>query len=101
MSSEKQKMLLGKPHLPSDEQLSALRLATKQLLFRLNTQISPENSQERTALCYQLLGNAGKNLHINPPFFCDYGKHIEVGDNFFANYNCTILDSAPLKLAIM
>ena len=33
-----------------------------------------------------------------PPFYCDYGSHIEVGENFFANYNCTILDVAPVKI---
>ena len=35
---------------------------------------------------------------VNPPFYCDYGKHIEVGKNFFANYNCTILDVAKGKI---
>ena len=35
---------------------------------------------------------------MNPPFFCDYGSHIEVGKNFFANYNCTILDVARVKI---
>lgn len=46
----------------------------------------------------EMLGKSGKNTFINPPFFCDYGKHIEVGDNFFANYNCTILDVAKVKI---
>lgn len=32
------------------------------------------------------------NAFVNPPFYCDYGKHIEVGKNFFANYNCTLID---------
>lgn len=45
-----------------------------------------------------MLGESGKNTFINPPFYCDYGKHIEVGDNFFANYNCTILDVAKVKI---
>ena len=42
----------------------------------------------------------GKSDHafINPPFFCDYGKHIEVGKNFYANYNCTILDVAKVTI---
>lgn len=35
---------------------------------------------------------------VNPPFYCDYGTHIEVGKNFFANYNCTILDVAKVKI---
>lgn len=44
-----------------------------------------------------LLGKSDKAF-INPPFYCDYGTHIEVGKNFFANYNCTILDVAKVKI---
>ena len=35
---------------------------------------------------------------VNPPFYCDYGSHVEVGKNFFANYNCTILDVAKVTI---
>ena len=35
-----------------------------------------------------LFGKTGKDCTVNPPFYCDYGSHIEVGENFFANYNC-------------
>ena len=42
--------------------------------------------------------NQSEGAFINPPFYCDYGKHIEVGKNFFANYNCTILDVATVKI---
>lgn len=45
----------------------------------------------------ELLGGA-ESAFINPPFFCDYGSHIEVGKNFFANYNCTIIDVAKVKI---
>ena len=45
-----------------------------------------------------LLGKSGKGAFINPPFYCDYGNHIEVGDNFFANYNCTIIDVAKVTI---
>ena len=45
----------------------------------------------------ELLGGA-EGAFINPPFFCDYGSHIEVGKNFFANYNCTIIDVAKVKI---
>ena len=44
-----------------------------------------------------LFGKA-EDAMVNPPFYCDYGKHIEVGKNFFANYNCTILDVAKVKI---
>lgn len=45
----------------------------------------------------ELLGKSD-GAFINPPFYCDYGKHIEVGKNFFANYNCTLLDVAKIKI---
>ena len=45
----------------------------------------------------ELLGKS-ENPFINPPFYCDYGKHIEVGKNFYANYNCTLLDVAKIKI---
>ena len=45
----------------------------------------------------ELLGKS-ENAFINPPFCCDYGSHIEVGKNFFANYNCTIIDVAKVKI---
>ena len=45
----------------------------------------------------ELLGKS-ENAFINPPFYCDYGSHIEVGKNFFANYNCTIIDVAKVTI---
>ena len=45
----------------------------------------------------ELLGKS-ENAWINPPFYCDYGSHIEVGKNFYANYNCTIIDVAKVKI---
>lgn len=44
-----------------------------------------------------LLGSSD-GAFINPPFYCDYGSHIHVGKNFFANYNCTIIDVAPVTI---
>ena len=46
----------------------------------------------------KLLGSGANGAFINPPFYCDYGSHIEVGKNFFANYNCTIIDVAKVKI---
>ena len=45
-----------------------------------------------------LFGKTGKKCEVNPPFYCDYGSHIEVGENFFANYNCTIIDVAKVRI---
>lgn len=47
-------------------------------------------------LFQDLFGTSGNNVFVNPPFYCDYGTNIHVGDNFMANYNCTILDVAKV-----
>lgn len=52
---------------------------------------------ELAEIVKELLGKS-ENAFINPPFYCDYGSHIEVGKNFFANYNCTIIDVAKVKI---
>lgn len=61
------------------------------------------NSTDRTDIVLiaeivkELFGKSD-GAFVNPPFYCDYGSHIEVGKNFFANYNCTILDVARVKI---
>ena len=50
------------------------------------------------ALIVKELFGKSNGAFVNPPFYCDYGSHIEVGKNFFANYNCTILDVAMVKI---
>lgn len=50
-----------------------------------------------SAVIKELFGKS-EDAFVNPPFYCDYGKHIEVGKNFFANYNCTLLDVAKIKI---
>ncbi|OZN50283.1 sugar O-acetyltransferase [Gallibacterium anatis] len=95
--TEKEKMLAELPHFPNDADLSKIRQQVKQMLFQLNYQLAPADSQ-RKLLLERLLGKCGDNLHINSPFFCDYGFNIEVGDNFFANNQCTILDSGKVSI---
>ena len=46
----------------------------------------------------QDLFGKSEGAFVNPPFFCDYGTNIEVGKNFFANYNCTIIDVAKVRI---
>ena len=46
----------------------------------------------------KLFGKADDTTFVNPPFYCDYGTHIEVGKNFFANYNCTFLDVGMIRI---
>lgn len=68
----------------------------RKLLQKLNF-IDRSDFEEIRAVVKQLLGKS-EDAFINPPFYCDYGTHIEVGKNFFANYNCTILDEARVRI---
>ena len=61
------------------------------MIFEIN-RLHPLVTDERKDLFKKLLGKTGENFHIEQPFHCDYGYNIEIGENFYANYNCTILD---------
>lgn len=77
--------------------------AVQQEMMRARKLTQKLNTMDRTDLAgiaevvKELFGKA-ENAFVNPPFYCDYGSHIEVGKNFFANYNCTILDVAKVKI---
>lgn len=58
----------------------------------------PELKAARDVLLHDLLGGHGRECAINPPFFCDYGANIFVGENFYANVNCTILDVCEVHI---
>lgn len=94
--SEYDKMLGGKLYNAGDEQLLHMRIATRALLHKYNQ--TPYNLQVRRALLQKLLGKMGGSTDIQTPFFCDYGCHIEVGDNFFANFNCVFLDCNYIRM---
>ena len=66
------------------------------MLQRLNT-VDRSDFEEIGKIVEELLGKSDKAF-INPPFYCDYGTHIETGKNFFANYNCTIIDVAKVTI---
>ncbi|HJA84033.1 MAG TPA: sugar O-acetyltransferase [Candidatus Bacteroides intestinavium] len=97
METEKMKMKAGKLYDANyDKELLAERAACADLTYELN-QLRPSKVEERDALVRRILGKVKGNCTIVSPFFCDYGYHIEVGENFFANMNCVILDEAPVK----
>ena len=80
----------------SDEAVMEEQKVCRRILQELNT-VDRADFSEISRLVKELLGKS-EGAFINPPFYCDYGKHIEVGKNFFANYNCTILDVATVKI---
>lgn len=78
-----------------DEELLAERRRCKELCFEYN-RLSPAREDERRALIRRLLGRTGRRFEINAPFWCDYGRNVEIGENFYANHNCIILDGAKV-----
>jgi acetyltransferase-like isoleucine patch superfamily enzyme len=89
--NQKERMLAGLPYKAWLDGLPEDRMENKKKLYEFNM-LPPEEENRREALMKGILGKVGENAHIEAPFHCDYGKNIEVGRNFFVNYNCTILD---------
>lgn len=80
----------------SDESVFEEQKKARRLTQELNT-TDRSDFKNIEKIVKELLGKS-EGAMINPPFYCDYGKHIEVGRNFFANYNCTILDVAKVVI---
>lgn len=97
MLSTKEKMLNQEFYIPWDEALTKDRENAKDLLFELNL-IAPSKRDKRKELIEKLIPNIGENHWIESPFNCDYGYNIKVGNNFYANTNCTILDCAQVVI---
>lgn len=97
MKSEKEKMLAGELYDALDPQLSEERTKARLLLKELND--SREDHVElRNQILKKLIPNAGEGLWLQPPFYCDYGYNIKVGDRVFFNFNCVVLDVAPVTI---
>lgn len=90
MKSEKEKMLAGDLYFADDQELTKERDRAKDLTFEFN-HTRPSEKEKRHKILKQLIKAKG-TFHIEAPFYCDYGYNIEVGDNFYANFGCIILD---------
>ena len=93
--TEKEKMLAGELFYSPDEQLKEERLRAKELLYDYN-HLRPGETDKKETLMKKLMGSIGQEFSIGQPFYCDYGYNIEIGDNFFMNYNGVILDCAKV-----
>jgi len=90
-------MLAGEPYDARDPQLSAERRRAR-LLFKALNDTRDDEQQERARLIKELIPHGGKDIWIEPPFFCDYGSNIVLGDRIFFNFNCVILDVAQVTI---
>jgi acetyltransferase-like isoleucine patch superfamily enzyme len=89
--NQKERMLAGLPYKAWLDGLSEERMENKLKIHEYNL-LRPDERNNIDELIKDILGKTGDSVFIEQPFHCDYGKNIEVGNNFFANYNCTILD---------
>ncbi len=95
--NQKERMLAGLPYKAWLDGLTEEREANKVRIWRYN-QFSPADRETRDKLIREIIGKCGKSVSFEVPFHCDYGWNIEVGENFYANYNCTILDVGHVKI---
>lgn len=95
--TEREKMIAGYLYDSSDEELVRLRRKAH-LLARHYSESDETMTDEREKIIKELFPNAGKNVFFQGPIFVDYGINTTIGDNFYANFNLTILDVLPVKI---
>ena len=88
-------MLAGELYRAGDPELQADMDRCQELLRRYNAEA---DDATRRAMIPTLLGAAGERVELKPPFRCDYGIHIRVGDRVFLNYGCVVLDCGPVTI---
>jgi len=96
--SERDRMVRGEPYYAGDPELVAARVRARELTQRLDAH-DPADTAGGRALLLELLGTLGTDSTIVPPFRCDYGSNIHVGDRVFVNVGCVFLDGAPITIA--
>ena len=97
---EKDKMLRQMVYNANDAVLNEDRMKCKDLCYEFNI-VKPSQTTQKEEIIKKILGKIKGTFIIMAPFWCDYGYNIEIGNNFFLNHNCTILDAGKLSLVIM
>lgn len=93
----KERMLKNLPYKAWLDGLSEERMECKKKIYEYNN-LPPEKTEEKTKLIKEILGKTGDYINIEAPFHCDYGYNIEIGENFFANYNFIVLDVGKVRI---
>lgn len=96
MPSEREKMLAGEMYDPLDPELVAARARARRLCRALNA--GGTEAQARRDILRELLGAGGDTVRMEPPFFCDYGTNIELGEQVFFNFDCVVLDVCRVRI---
>jgi maltose O-acetyltransferase len=97
MPTERERMLAGELYDPLDPELTALRGRARDLLHELNA-TRERDAELRRRLLADLFGRGGDTAWVQPPFFCDYGANIRLGEKVFFNFNCVVLDVCPVTV---
>lgn len=95
--NQKERMLAGLPYRAWLDGLREERMENKLKIHEYNL-TRPDDKKKMKEMIKNILGKTGEDVCVEQPFRCDYGKNIEVGNNFFANYNCVILDVAKVTI---
>lgn len=97
MRTEREKMLAGELYDPLDEELAAARTRAGDLLWELNATREAEGATRRRVL-RELFASGGDSVWLQPPFYCDYGCNIFLGEKVFFNFNCVVLDVCEVHI---
>ncbi len=97
MRSEREKMLAGELYDSLDPELVAARGRAHDLCQMLNA-THDSQTDERRRILRKLMGTGGDSVWMQPPFFCDYGSNIHLGERVFFNFNCIVLDVCDVRI---
>jgi maltose O-acetyltransferase len=97
MPSEWDKMVAGDLYDPLDPDLAAARRRARDLCQALNA-TGEADQDERRRLLTELFATGGASVWMQPPFYCDYGSNIHLGERVFFNFNCVVLDVCPVRV---
>jgi maltose O-acetyltransferase len=97
MGTERQAMLSGALYDPLDAELVAARARARGLCRALNDTREAEQHARRRVL-RELFGAGGDSVLMQPPFYCDYGSNIYLGERVFFNFNCVVLDVCEVRI---
>ncbi|HFI0121962.1 TPA: sugar O-acetyltransferase [Streptococcus suis] len=95
MPTEREKMIAGEFYRAGDAELRQMRIVARQKIKQFNDEL---DSSVRSGLLKSWFGTTGQHIYMEPNFYCDYGRNIHVGEDFYANFNCTMLDVCPITI---
>ncbi len=97
MASERNKMLAGELYDPNDPELAEARMIARERCHAINTS-APRDNNLRRGILKELFGSGGDSVWLEPPFRCDYGTNIFLGEKVYFNFDCVILDVCEVRI---